>query len=87
MALDVDRLRAGLEDYRRTLATQGERLRVSHGEIQNRFDALWSVYAGQMAEDFQARWSRTAEWLQEYQHTVERLDRFLAGRIDELKHL
>jgi hypothetical protein len=87
MALDVDRLRAGLDDYRRMLGLQRERLQDEFTELQQLFDLLWSQYGGAMAEDFQHRWGVTAEWFEEYLHNTKHLDYFLEERIEELRHL
>jgi hypothetical protein len=87
MALDVDRLRAGLDDYRRLLALQRERLQGEFSELQQLFDALWAEYGGAMAEDFQQRWGVTVEWFEEYLHNAKHLDHFLEERIEQLRHL
>lgn len=87
MALDVDRLRAGLTEYRKELAGQRQRLRQNHDEISRAFQELWSVYGGQMAEEFRQRWGATSEWFEQYTKTTERLDEFLKERVEHLKHL
>lgn len=87
MALDVDRLHQGLEDYRKALLAQRERLAGDFAELQGVFDGLWLEYSGNMAEEFRNRWGRTAEWFDHYLDTVNRLDRFLAERSEHLRHL
>jgi hypothetical protein len=87
MALDVDQLRTGLDDYRRILALQRERLQDEFTDLQQLLDLLWSQYGGAMAEDFQHRWGVTAEWFEEYLHNAKHLDLFLAERIEALRHL
>lgn len=87
MALDVDRLRTGLDEYRRTLERQRERLQSDYEDLRRQFEALWSEYGGNMAEDFQQRWGRTADWFEHYLQTTRSLDRFLAERIEHLRHL
>ena len=87
MALDVDQLRVGLDDYRRMLALQRERLQDEFMELQQLFDLLWAQYGGAMAEDFQHHWGVTAEWFEEYLHDAKHLDLFLAERIEALRHL
>ena len=87
MALDPERLRQGLEDYRKSLSQQRDRLAGNFSELQGAFDALWQEYSGNMAEEFRNRWGQTAEWFEHYMDTVNRLERFLGERSDELRHL
>lgn len=87
MALDVDQLRTGLEEYRQTLYRQREQLRGDFDSLQRSFAALWGEYGGVMAEEFQDRWGRTAEWFGEYVETTRQLDQFLAERLEQLRHL
>jgi hypothetical protein len=87
MALDVDRLRTGLEDYRGTLELQRHALRSEYVELQRRFHALFAVYGGGMAEEFRHRWERTAGWFEAYLNKAAALDQFLADRIEQLRHL
>lgn len=87
MALDLDRLRAGLDQYRQTLERQREQLRVDYSEVQQLFDALWSEYAGNLAEELQLRWQHTAEWLEHYLNKTQELDQFLGERLEYLRKL
>ena len=87
MALDVDHLRAGLDDYRQNLERQRERLRDDFAELEGLFGALWVTYGGQMSEDLRHRWSLTAQWFEQYLHDTGRLDQFLEARTEELRHL
>ena len=87
MALDVDKLRMGLEEYRRTLAEQRNALESEYQELQRHFNALFSVYGGNMAEEFRQRWGKTASWLEEYLNKAAVLDQFLAERIEQLRHI
>ena len=87
MALDVDKLRTGLEEYRRTLEVQRNALQSEYQELQRHFNALFAVYGGNMAEEFHQHWSKTASWFEEYLNKVVVLDRFLAERIEQLRHM
>ena len=84
MATDVDRLRIGLEDYRRTLEIQRETLRSEYVDLQRQFNALFEVYGGGMAEEFRERWAKTAGWFEDYLNKVAVLDKFLTERIEQL---
>ena len=87
MALDVDLLRSGLDDYRRQLARHREQLRQQYADIHRTFESLFAVYGGRMAEELHHHWARTAEWFETYIERTDKLDRFLELRISELKHL
>ena len=87
MALDVDHLRSGLDDYRRELARQREQLRQRFSDVHHSFESLFAAYGGQMAEELHHHWARTAEWFESYIERTNKLDRFLEARINELKHL
>jgi hypothetical protein len=87
MALDVDLLRSGLDDYRRQLARQREQLRLQHAEINRTFESLFAVYGGRMSEELHHHWARTSEWFETYIDRTGKLDRFLESRITELKNL
>ena len=87
MALDVDQLRAGLVEYRGTLANQRDQLQGDFAEIQQMFAALWAEYGGNMAEELQQHWGNTAQWFEEYLRDLKRLDSFLEQRIERLQHL
>lgn len=87
MALDVDKLQAGLDDYRKNLGRQREQLRGNFDDLQHLFDALFASYGGQMAEEFRQHWGNTAEWFEEYIESAQRLDTFLESRIDQLRSL
>jgi hypothetical protein len=76
-----------LDAYRETLERQRERLSSDYHDLQHHFEALWSEYGGTMAEEFQHRWGRTAEWFEHYLQTTRDLDRFLEERIEQLRHL
>ncbi len=87
MALDVDQLQSGLDDYRKNLERQREQLQGRFTDLQHLFDALFASYAGQMAEEFRQHWGHTAEWFEEYLETSQRLDKFLETRTDQLRKL
>ena len=87
MALDVDKLRTGLEDYRRTLESQRNALQSEYQELQRHFNALFAVYGGNMAEEFHQRWGRTATWFEDYLNKATVLDQFLAERVEQLRQM
>ncbi len=87
MALDVDQLRRGLEDYRSTLERQRKDLQSKYQELQRNFNALFNVYGGNAAEEFRQRWARTANWFEEYLNKSAALDQFLTERIEQLRKL
>jgi hypothetical protein len=87
MALDPNQLRRGLEEYRATLALQRSALQSRYVELQRQFNGLFNVYGGAMAEDFRQRWSRTANWFEEYLNKNAALDQFLQERIEQLRQL
>ncbi|RBP44257.1 hypothetical protein DES53_10476 [Roseimicrobium gellanilyticum] len=87
MALDVDKLREGLDHYRTTLGHQRNDLHTEVQEINRSFHALFGAYGGRMAEDLQRHWSDTARWFEEYLDKSTHLDHFLQERIEELRHL
>lgn len=87
MALNIDTLRVGLEDYRKALEIQRNALQSEYQELQRHFSALFAVYGGRMAEEFQDRWSKTASWFEDYLNKAAVLDRFLADRIEELRNI
>jgi len=87
MALDVDKLRMGLEEYRRTLEVQRNALQSEYQELQRHFNALFAVYGGNMAEEFRQRWGKTANWFEDYLNKAAVLDQFLAERIEQLRQM
>lgn len=87
MALDVDKLREGLNDYRSELERQREQLSAQHAHIQRCFDALFTIYGGRMSEELQHNWSRTSQWFEAYVERTHRLDRFMVERAENLKEL
>ena len=87
MYLNVDKLRMGLEEYRRTLEVQRTALQSDYQELQRHFNGLFSVYGGNMAEEFHQRWGKTAHWFEEYLNKAACLDQFLAERIEQLRQM
>ena len=87
MALNVDKLKSGLEDYRRQLEIQRTQLRDSYEEVGHLFDALFAAYAGESAESFRQRWVHTSEWFETYLAGTRELDAVLEDKIDHLRHL
>ena len=87
MALDVDRLRSGLEEYRKSLERQQSQLANDFRELESLFAALFAAYGGRMAKELHHDWSRTAQWFEMYLHATKNLGQHLVERTDELKHL
>ena len=87
MALNVDTLRTGLEEYRRTLHLQRNSLQSEYQELQRHFNGLFAVYGGTMAEEFHQRWGKTAGWFEDYLNKAVVLDQFLGERIEQLRHM
>ncbi len=87
MALDVDRLQVGLANYRQCLERQRAQLENEFREMENLFHALFSVYGGNSAEEFQRDWARTSEWFQKYIASTAALSRHLEERTENLRHL
>ena len=77
MAVNPDHLRVGLNEYRKALNDHREQLYLEQEQLQQFFDALWSVYEGSGAEDFRHRWQTTSEWFENYMEELRRLDTFL----------
>ena len=87
MEINVDKLRIGLENYRRTLELQREVLKSEYVDLQRQFNALFEVYGGSMAEEFHQNWTKTADWFEDYLDKVAVLDKFLAERIEHLRNI
>lgn len=87
MALDVDKLRNGLEEYHATVLRHRKQLESEYAELHRHFNGLFEVYGGNMANEFRHRWATTAQWFEDYLNKTADLDRFLSERIEQLHHI
>jgi hypothetical protein len=87
MATDVDRLRAGLEEYRASLGRHLARLSRDYEQVQHCWRALDQEYEGRAAEEFRQRWRKTSEWFKDYESALRTMIAMLETRSQELRGL
>lgn len=85
MALDVEKLGQGLDDYHASLEKHLGELAADFNVLQEFFHRLASNYGGSTAEQFKIAWGRTAEWFDGYMTEGRELSQFLEERINALK--
>lgn len=85
MALNIDRLREGLEVYLKSLNSHNGNLQEDYKQLQEIFTFLVGVYEGESAEAFKSSWLRTADWFENYIQETEQLKILLRDRLDALK--
>jgi len=87
MALNVDKLREGLNDYNNSLNNHLNQLRNDFNSLMNFFMQFAKEYEGQAADDFKNQWERTARWFEEYMNDSSNLSQTLEERIQYLDNI
>ncbi len=87
MAINVDRLRQGLQEYHSGLNRHVGQLEHDFENIEGRFMALSREYEGQAAEEFRNAWSQTASWFRDYINQTRQLSDVLEERTRALNPL
>lgn len=84
MALNVDQLKGGLDDYHQLLQTHIINTSNDLVRMQQVFVKLQNTYDSERAQEFNEKWRAAASWIQEYLDSMQELDKFLMERRDQL---
>ncbi len=85
MAVNVEHLIVGLEEYNGSLNSHLSNLVSDFNSLKEFYHRLASEYEGEAANAFKAAWGITSEWFEEYLRDSQDLSKFLEERIESLK--
>jgi uncharacterized protein YukE len=75
----------GLKEYHETLSRQLIKVRQEFQQVENRWQALSSVYEGTAADEFRRHWHRTVTNFEEYIDRTQQIAAALQERIEALQ--
>jgi hypothetical protein len=84
---DTRTLLAGLREYHNSLKRHLILVRQEFAEVEKQWYAFSSVYEGNHADQFRARWLNTTQVFHEYVDRSERIATILEERIEALQLL
>ncbi|MGD1957390.1 MAG: hypothetical protein ACFB2Y_00960 [Fulvivirga sp.] len=87
MAINVDKLREGLEQYHDSSKRHLDLLKNDFEVLSNFYHQLAAEYEGQAADQFKASWDRTSTWFESYIELGQQLTKTLKERVEKLENV